>query len=135
MQSVRLESALLLIAAVCVKLRLHFLALYGQSWAHCKRAVLRLEEILFCLPVPPGLLPQLLQARQFKCPHCKATQALPDTLQPVRQPGGYLHESNSGMLQHVRAILLVRSICICCAVPLLVVVASDALVRQARRKV
>ncbi|BDA46474.1 Protein strawberry notch homolog 1 [Coccomyxa sp. Obi] len=50
--------------------------------------------------VPPGLLPQLLQARQFKCPHCKATQALPDTLQPVRQPGGYLHESNSGMLQH-----------------------------------
>ena len=27
--------------------------------------------------VPPNLVSALLAARQFKCPHCKATQALP----------------------------------------------------------
>lgn len=49
--------------------------------------------------MPPALLPQLLQARQFKCPHCKATQALPENLLPSQQPGGYLPPSNNGAVK------------------------------------
>ncbi len=30
--------------------------------------------------VPPQLLPRLLQAQQFKCPHCRTTQGLPEGL-------------------------------------------------------
>ena len=35
---------------------------------------------LFVCAVPPQLLPRLLQAQQFKCPHCRTTQGLPEGL-------------------------------------------------------
>ncbi len=34
----------------------------------------------FACAVPPQLLPRLLQAQQFKCPHCRTTQGLPEGL-------------------------------------------------------
>lgn len=37
-------------------------------------------EHLFVCAVPPQLLPRLLQAQQFKCPHCRTTQGLPEGL-------------------------------------------------------
>jgi hypothetical protein len=43
--------------------------------------------------VPANLVQQLLQARQFKCPHCKVIQGLPQGIgqqQHAQLPGGYL---------------------------------------------
>ena len=37
------------------------------------------NALLVCA-VPPQLLPRLLQAQQFKCPHCRTTQGLPEGL-------------------------------------------------------
>lgn len=39
----------------------------------------QLTHLLVCA-VPPQLLPRLLQAQQFKCPHCRTTQGLPEGL-------------------------------------------------------
>ena len=75
-------------------------------------------DFLCALPptaVPPQLLPQLLHARHFKCPHCKATQALPegmherqlDALQAQQQqpqeapPASLLSSMRSGHVRHL----------------------------------
>lgn len=48
--------------------------------------ILQCASSLHACAVPQQLLPRLLSAGQFKCPHCRTTQGLPEGLGTQQEP-------------------------------------------------